>query len=62
MGSINRGSFKVNKVSTRSSNNTKAYNNSLASNSNKNKSGFRDKLKNSSSNFKVQQKSQTGDK
>lgn len=53
MGTMNRGSFKVNKVANRSSNNTKAYNQSLASRNNK--FNFKETLKNSN-NFKIGQK------
>lgn len=53
MGSINKGSFKNTKASTRSKVSSSAYNRNAASKYGNNKFGFKEAPKTSISNFKI---------
>lgn len=53
MGSINKGSFKLNKISTRSKMNNSTYNKNTTSKYGNNKFGFKEASKISINNVKV---------
>jgi hypothetical protein len=53
LGSINKGSFKMNKVATRSKMSNSSYNKNIASKFGNNKFGFKEALKTSNNSFKI---------
>lgn len=59
MGSVNKGSFKLNKVSSCSKMNNSAYNKNVASKFGNTKAGFRDTFKIPANKFKASEETKS---